>query len=76
METIEGLRDDEPLVARLRASFHAHGAAQCGICTPAMLLSAVALLRRQPEPERARSSRPRSAACFAAAPAIARSSRR
>jgi CO/xanthine dehydrogenase Mo-binding subunit/aerobic-type carbon monoxide dehydrogenase small subunit (CoxS/CutS family) len=50
VETIEGLRDDDPLVAGLRASFHAHGAAQCGICTPAMLLSAVALLRANPNP--------------------------
>ena len=50
IETVEGLSDGDPLVQRLRASFHAEGAAQCGICTPAALLCAVALLRRNPYP--------------------------
>jgi CO/xanthine dehydrogenase Mo-binding subunit/aerobic-type carbon monoxide dehydrogenase small subunit (CoxS/CutS family) len=50
VETIESLSDDEPIVGRLRAAFHAHGAAQCGICTPAMLLAATALLRRRATP--------------------------
>ncbi len=50
IETIEGLSDADPLVAQLRASFHTEGAAQCGICTPAALLAAVALLRRDPSP--------------------------
>ena len=60
IETIEGLSDDETIVAELRAAFHAHGAAQCGVCTPGVLLSAVALLRREAaaqrrdDPERAR----------------------
>ena len=36
---------------QLRAAFHAHGAAQCGVCTPGVLLSAVALLRREPRPD-------------------------
>jgi aerobic-type carbon monoxide dehydrogenase small subunit (CoxS/CutS family) len=31
IETIEGLGDDEAIVAPLRAALHAHGAAQCGI---------------------------------------------
>jgi len=53
VETIEGLGDSEPIVAALRASFHVHGAAQCGICTPAALSSAVALLRENPEPSEA-----------------------
>jgi CO/xanthine dehydrogenase Mo-binding subunit/aerobic-type carbon monoxide dehydrogenase small subunit (CoxS/CutS family) len=53
IETIEGLRDSEPVVARLRAAFHVHGAAQCGICTPAALVSAVALLRAKPNPTKA-----------------------
>ena len=76
VETIEGLSDGEPIVARLRAAFHVHGAAQCGVCTPAVLLAAVALLRGNARPERSRDRRTRSAACCAAAPAIARSSRR
>jgi CO/xanthine dehydrogenase Mo-binding subunit/aerobic-type carbon monoxide dehydrogenase small subunit (CoxS/CutS family) len=51
IETIEGLSDGETIVAELRAAFHAHGAAQCGVCTPGVLLSAVALLRREPRPD-------------------------
>ncbi len=50
IETIEGLSDDEAIVAQLRAALHAHGAAQCGICTPGVLASAVALLRREARP--------------------------
>jgi aldehyde oxidoreductase len=45
--TIEG---DTPELTRLRASFHAHGAAQCGICTPGMLLTAADLLTRNARP--------------------------
>jgi CO/xanthine dehydrogenase Mo-binding subunit/aerobic-type carbon monoxide dehydrogenase small subunit (CoxS/CutS family) len=51
IETIEGLSDSEVIVAQLRAAFHAHGAAQCGACTPGALLSAVALLRRDARPD-------------------------
>ena len=47
--TIEGLTEDGQLNALQRA-FHAHGAAQCGICTPGMLLAASDLLRRRPAP--------------------------
>jgi aldehyde oxidoreductase len=50
VETVESLSAAEDIVARLRASFHAHGAAQCGICTPAMLLAATALLREKAQP--------------------------
>jgi CO/xanthine dehydrogenase Mo-binding subunit/aerobic-type carbon monoxide dehydrogenase small subunit (CoxS/CutS family) len=49
--TLEGLADD-PMAERLRASFLHHGAAQCGICTPGMIVSAVALLRDEPRPSR------------------------
>ncbi|MCC6306154.1 MAG: molybdopterin-dependent oxidoreductase [Rhodobacteraceae bacterium] len=34
----------------LRAAFLRHGAAQCGICTPGMLMAAAALLARAPRP--------------------------
>ncbi len=44
---------DDPILAALRESFLHHGAAQCGICTPAMLLTATALLRQAPHPSRA-----------------------
>ncbi len=39
-----------PELVRLRASFQAHGAAQCGICTPGMLLTAAELLTRNAQP--------------------------
>ena len=43
--TVEGLAGDSGL-SRLQAAFHAHGAAQCGICTPGMLMAAADLLGR------------------------------
>jgi CO/xanthine dehydrogenase Mo-binding subunit/aerobic-type carbon monoxide dehydrogenase small subunit (CoxS/CutS family) len=48
--TIEGLAKGDDLSAVQRA-FHALGAAQCGICTPGMLMAATALLARRPRPE-------------------------
>jgi CO/xanthine dehydrogenase Mo-binding subunit/aerobic-type carbon monoxide dehydrogenase small subunit (CoxS/CutS family) len=45
--TVEG---ETPELARLRASFLAHGAAQCGICTPGMLLTAAELLVTKTRP--------------------------
>jgi len=48
--TVEGLAED-PLGARLQAAFLAHGAAQCGICTPGMLMAASDLLRRESSPD-------------------------
>jgi aerobic-type carbon monoxide dehydrogenase small subunit (CoxS/CutS family) len=47
--TIEGLAQGPQLTA-LQQSFITHGAAQCGICTPGMLLAAQALLRQNPSP--------------------------
>jgi carbon-monoxide dehydrogenase small subunit len=44
--SIEGLARDDPLVA----AFVQAGAAQCGICTPGMVLAARALLDRVPDP--------------------------
>ncbi len=41
--TVEG---ETPELIRLRAAFHTHGAAQCGICTPGMLMTAAELLTR------------------------------
>jgi aldehyde oxidoreductase len=37
---------DDPVLDRLRAAFARHGAAQCGICTPGMLMAAADLLKR------------------------------
>ncbi|HEX9858754.1 MAG TPA: molybdopterin cofactor-binding domain-containing protein, partial [Paracoccaceae bacterium] len=43
----------DPVLTRLRAAFLRHGAAQCGICTPGMLMAATALLHEVPRPTRA-----------------------
>jgi CO/xanthine dehydrogenase Mo-binding subunit/aerobic-type carbon monoxide dehydrogenase small subunit (CoxS/CutS family) len=45
--TVEG---STPELTRLRAAFLAKGAAQCGICTPGMLLTAAELLTLTPQP--------------------------
>ena len=48
--SVDTVEADTPLLTRLRASFLRHGAAQCGICTPGMLMSAADLLTRNPHP--------------------------
>lgn len=53
VETIEGLPAFSPWSEKLQAAFLRHGAAQCGICTPGMLVAAVALLEGNPEPSEA-----------------------
>ena len=50
---IETVEADTPELERLRAAFLRHGAAQCGICTPGMLIAAADLLRRNPAPSEA-----------------------
>ena len=47
--TVEGLAENGRL-SRLQQAFHEHGAAQCGICTPGMLMAASTLLDRSPPP--------------------------
>jgi len=47
--TIEGVASGERLHA-VQEAFITHGGAQCGICTPGMVLAAVSLLERTPEP--------------------------
>ncbi|HET9042068.1 MAG TPA: (2Fe-2S)-binding protein, partial [Burkholderiales bacterium] len=49
VQTVEGLAPDARL-DRLQQSFLAHGAAQCGICTPGMLMAAGDLLARNASP--------------------------
>ena len=49
VETIEGMGTAENLHP-LQKSFIKNGAVQCGFCTPGMLLSALALLRKNPNP--------------------------
>ena len=49
IETIEGLGTVHDLHV-LQKSFIKHGAVQCGFCTPGILMSAAALLRKNPKP--------------------------
>jgi carbon-monoxide dehydrogenase small subunit len=49
LATVEGLASNGEL-STLQQSFHEHHALQCGYCTPGMLMSATALLERNPHP--------------------------
>jgi 4-hydroxybenzoyl-CoA reductase subunit gamma len=49
IETIEGLSAGGPL-HRLQRAFHEKLGAQCGYCTPGMIMAAHALLLRNPRP--------------------------
>lgn len=48
VRTVEGLSNGS--LSALQESFLRHGAAQCGICTPGVLVSAAALLEQNPTP--------------------------
>ena len=50
VETLAGLHKSDSIAQRLSERFQDAGAAQCGICTPGMMVSAVALLRRNSNP--------------------------
>ncbi len=49
--TVEGIGSPEKMHP-IQLAFVAHGAAQCGFCTPGMVVSAKALLDRNPNPTR------------------------
>ena len=49
--TVEGLADGQEL-SDLQAAILEAGGVQCGFCTPGMLMSATALLERNPAPNR------------------------
>ncbi|MEP9386827.1 molybdopterin-dependent oxidoreductase [Mesorhizobium sp. KR9-304] len=51
VRTVEGLAKGR--LSALQASFLEHGAAQCGICTPGLLVAATALLEKVPQPSEA-----------------------
>jgi len=51
--TVEGLADHTRFGKMLQQSFLSHGAAQCGICTPGMLVSAASLLEKNRNPDEA-----------------------
>jgi aerobic carbon-monoxide dehydrogenase small subunit len=50
IETVEGLAPGDDRLHALQQAFSDHHALQCGYCTPGMLMSAKALLDRNPRP--------------------------
>lgn len=48
--TIEGIEKDGKL-SEIQDAFIRHGAIQCGFCSPGMIMSAEALLKRCPDPD-------------------------
>lgn len=52
IKTIEGVAKDGQLHA-VQEAFITHGGAQCGICTPGMVMAAISLLERNPNPTEA-----------------------
>jgi aerobic-type carbon monoxide dehydrogenase small subunit (CoxS/CutS family) len=53
IETVEGLQNGDKLHP-LQAAFADLGGAQCGYCTPGILMTAKALLEQEPNPSRER----------------------
>ena len=47
--TIEGV-EAHPELARIQKAFVDYGAVQCGFCPPGMIMSTVALLKKNPKP--------------------------
>lgn len=52
VRTLESFVDHEGKLDPLQQAFHEEGAAQCGFCTPGMLMSAKSLLEKNPNPTR------------------------
>ncbi len=50
VETVENLAPDPETLHPLQAAFVEHHGLQCGFCTPGMLMSALDLLAREPDP--------------------------
>ncbi len=48
--TVEGIGGSRGALHRVQRAFLATGAVQCGYCTPGMVMAAVALLERDPDP--------------------------
>ncbi len=53
IQTIEGLADEDGSLHPLQQAFMEHGGAQCGYCTPGMLMTAKYYLQQNPNPTRA-----------------------
>jgi len=50
VRTVEGLAPSADKLSAVQEAFRTHGGAQCGICTPGMLLAATSLLEKNPRP--------------------------
>src|SRR6185295_2308519 len=50
IKTIEGIAPNETQLHAVQQAFIEHGGAQCGICTPGMIVAAVNLLEKIPKP--------------------------
>jgi len=53
IKTIEGIAPNETQLHAVQQAFIEHGGAQCGICTPGMIVAAVNLLEKIPKPTEA-----------------------
>jgi carbon-monoxide dehydrogenase small subunit len=53
IKTIEGIAPRENQLHAVQQAFIEHGGAQCGICTPGMIIAAVNLLEKHPNPTEA-----------------------
>lgn len=53
IKTIEGIAPGEAQLHAVQRAFIEHGGAQCGICTPGMIMAAVNLLEKNPKPTEA-----------------------
>jgi carbon-monoxide dehydrogenase small subunit len=51
VETIEGVEGRDGALHPIQEAFLEEGAVQCGYCTPGMILSAKALLEKDPRPD-------------------------
>lgn len=49
--TIEGIKNPDGALHPLQTAFVEHGAVQCGFCIPGMIMTAKALLDRNPRPD-------------------------
>jgi 4-hydroxybenzoyl-CoA reductase subunit gamma len=53
VETVESQAQDDGRMSRLQRALHEKLGAQCGFCSPGMVMAAEALLRREPSPTEA-----------------------
>ena len=53
IKTIEGIAINETQLHAVQQAFIECGGAQCGICTPGMVIAAVSLLEQNPQPDEA-----------------------